>query len=133
MRVPALRRPMRPMRAERLLGLALAGLLAGGACRADVDWPINGGAYNIRYSPLTQVNRDNVARLGVAWTYDSHDSFKDSEMQSNPIIVGGMLYATTPTMQVVALDAATGRELWKFDPSGGTGIRRRFRQRGVTV
>ena len=101
--------------------------------QADVDWPINGGAYNIRYSPLTQVNRENVAQLTVAWTYDSHDSFKDSEMQSNPIIVEGLLYATTPTMQVVALNAATGREIWKFDPSGGAGVQRRFRQRGVTV
>ena len=110
-------------------------LMAGGmpGARADVDWPVNGGPYNIRYSPLTQVTRDNVAHLSVAWTYDSHDAFKDSEMQSNPIVVDGMLYATTPTMHVVALDAATGREIWKFDPSGGAALTRRFRQRGVTV
>jgi quinoprotein glucose dehydrogenase len=100
---------------------------------ADVDWPVNGGPYNIRYSTLTQVDRANVGKLTVAWTYDSHDAFKDSEMQSNPIVVEGMLYATTPTMQVIALDAATGREIWKFDPSGGSTLRRRFRQRGVTV
>jgi len=100
---------------------------------ADADWPVNGGPYNIRYSTLTQVNTDNVAQLQVAWSYDSHDSFKDSEMQSNPIVVDGMLYATTPTMHVIALDAATGREIWKFDPSGGAGLQRRFRQRGVTV
>ena len=48
------------------------------------DWPINGGIDNIRYSPLTQINRDNVSKLQVAWTYDSHDAFKGSEMQSNP-------------------------------------------------
>ena len=42
----------------------------------DVGWPINGGVDNIRYSPLTQINRDNVAPLQVAWTYDSHDAFK---------------------------------------------------------
>ncbi len=99
----------------------------------DVDWAVNGGPYNIRYSTLTQVNRENVGRLRVAWTYDSHDSFKGSEMQSNPIVVDGMLYATTPTLQVVALDASTGREIWKFDPSGGSTLQRRFRQRGVTV
>ena len=98
------------MKQSMLIAWAL--LNAGGISivRADVDWPINGGAYNVRYSPLTQVNRENVAQLTVAWTYDSHDSFKDSEMQSNPIVVEGMLYATTPTMQVVALNAATGRE-----------------------
>ena len=118
------------------LPLILTGLLLvflEHAARADVDWPVNGGPYNIRYSTLNQVDRANVGQLTVAWTYDSHDAFKESEMQSNPIVVDGMLYATTPTMHVVALDAATGRELWKFDPSGGTGVQRRFRQRGVTV
>ena len=40
-------------------------------------------------------------------------------MQSNPVVVDGVLYATTPTMKVVALNAATGQEIWKFDPSGG--------------
>ena len=59
--------------------------------------------------------------------------FKGSEMQSNPVVVGGMLYVTTPTLHVVAIDAATGRERWKFDPSGGAGPRTRFRHRGVTV
>ena len=68
---------------------------------------------------LTQINATNVSRLQVAWTYDSHDAFKGSEMQSNPIVVDGVLYATTPTLKVVAVDAATGAEIWKFDPSGG--------------
>ena len=56
--------------------------------------------------PLTQINRDNVAKLQVAWTYDSHDAFNGSEMQSNPIVVDGVLYATTPTLKVVAVNAA---------------------------
>jgi len=86
-------------------------LLAAACARAgDVEWSVNGGPYNIRYSPLAQVNRENVGRLQLAWTYDSHDSFKGSEMQSNPIVVDKVLYATTPTMQVVALNAETGRE-----------------------
>jgi quinoprotein glucose dehydrogenase len=100
---------------------------------ADTEWPVNGGPYNIRYSPLTQINRENVNRLQVAWSYDAHDSFKDSEMQSNPIVVDGLLYATTPKMRVIALDAASGTEVWSFDPSNGAGIQRRFRHRGVTV
>src|SRR5437899_221280 len=99
----------------------------------DVDWPINGGPGNSRYSSLAEINRSNVRRLEVAWTYDSGDAFKGSEMQSNPIVVGGVLYATTPTLQVVALAADTGRELWTFDPGGGAGPRTRFRHRGVTV
>ena len=99
----------------------------------DVDWPTNGGIDNIRYSPLTQINRDNVSRLRVAWTFDSHDAFKGSEMQSNPIVVDGVLYATTPTLKVIAIDAADGHEIWKFDPGNGATGTARFRHRGVTV
>src|ERR687885_267291 len=110
---------------------AVAGIFA--QSRSNVDWPVNGGVDNIRYSPLTQITRDNVAKLQVAWSYDSHDAFKGSEMQSNPIVVDGVLYATTPTLKVVAVDAASGREIWKFDPSGGAPAGSRFRHRGVTV
>ena len=111
-----------------LLLFSLAALHA-----ADLDWPVNGGPYNIRYSPLTRITPANVKQLHLAWTYDSHDSFPDSEMQSNPIVVDGMLFATTPTLRVVALDAATGREIWTFDPAGASAPRRRYRHRGVTV
>ena len=100
---------------------------------ADTEWPVNGGPDNIRYSPLTQITRENVQRLRVAWTYDAHDAFKDSEMQSNPIIVDGVLYATTPKLRVVALNAETGQEIWAFDPANGAPPQRRYRHRGVTV
>lgn len=111
-----------------LCSLATVALRAG-----DAEWPVNGGVNNIRYSPLTQINRANVGQLKMAWTYDAQDAFKDSEMQSNPIIVDGLLYATTPKLRVVALDAANGREVWTFDPSGGAAPQRRYRHRGVTV
>ena len=100
---------------------------------ADVEWPANGGLDNIRYSPLKQITRENVGQLKVAWTYDAHDEFKDSEMQSNPIVVDGILYATTPKMRVVAVNAETGGEVWNFDPAGGAAPQRRYRHRGVTV
>jgi quinoprotein glucose dehydrogenase len=100
---------------------------------ADREWPVNGGPYNIRYSELAQITPANVAGLRQAWSYDSHDAFKDSEMQSNPIVVEGTLYATTPSLHVVALDAATGRELWNFNPSPGAAPTRHYRQRGVTI
>ena len=54
-------------------------------------------------------------------------------MQSNPVVVDGVLYVTTPTLKVVAVNAATGAEIWKFDPSGGAAPGARFRHRGVTV
>ena len=88
------------------------------AQRRSVDWPVyGGGTDNVRYSTLRQITPDNVARLRVAWTYESHDEFPGSEMQSNPIVIDGVLYATTPKLRVVALDATTGRELWSFDPN----------------
>ena len=103
------------------------------AAAADVDWPVNGGPYNIRYTTLSQITPANVSRLQVAWTYDAHDAFKDSEMQSNPIVVDGILYATTPKMRVVAVNAETGREVWSFNPNQAGDAQRRFRHRGVTL
>ncbi len=100
---------------------------------ADTPWPVNGGPDNIRYSKLKQITPGNVGQLRVAWTWDAHEAFKDSEMQSNPIVVDGVMYVTTPKMHAVALDARTGKEIWKFDLSNGDKIQRRFRHRGVTV
>ena len=78
------------------------------------DWPAYGGdSQGTRYSPLKQINRSNVERLQVAWTYDTADGPGDPETQ--PIEIDGVLYGVTPTHKVVALDAATGRILWRFD------------------
>src|SRR5579862_3548924 len=83
------------------------------------DWNIYGGSpENIRYSALDQINRGNVGKLAVAWTFDTGDAFADSEMQCNPIVVNGTLYATTPKIRAIALDAATGKLRWSFDPNG---------------
>jgi quinoprotein glucose dehydrogenase len=90
-----------------------------------------GGPENIRYSELKQINRDNVSRLQVAWTFDTGDAFPGSEMQCNPIVVDGALYATTPKLRVIALDAASGKLLWSFDPSQGRKIVGKFRNRGL--
>ena len=118
---------------ETVPKLILCLLAAFSLSAADTEWPVNGGEHNIRYSPLTQITRANVSRLQVAWTYNAHDEFKDSEMQSNPIVVDGVLYATTPKLRVVAVNAATGTEIWSFDPAGGAAPQRRYRHRGVTV
>src|SRR4029078_6708744 len=72
-------------------------------------------------------------RLKVAWTYESHDEFKGSEMQANPIVVDGGMFVATPKLRVVALDATTGKELWSFDANGGRPPASRFRHRGVVV
>ncbi|MDE0263143.1 MAG: pyrroloquinoline quinone-dependent dehydrogenase [Bryobacterales bacterium] len=81
-------------------------------------WEIYGGGNDqIRYSRLDQINRDNVGQLQVAWTYDTGDDFNRSEMQCNPIVVDGLLYATSPRMRIFALDAASGEERWSFEPT----------------
>lgn len=96
------------------------------------EWKVYaGGPEGIRYSALNQINRENVKQLQVAWTFDTGDSFPDSEMQCNPIIVDGVLYATTPKLRVIALDAATGQLRWKFDPNEGRKAGK-SRNRGVT-
>ncbi|MBU6367456.1 MAG: PQQ-binding-like beta-propeller repeat protein [Gemmatimonadetes bacterium] len=99
-----------------------------------VNWPVYGGDDgHTHYTRLAQLSPANVHRLRVAWTYDTRDAFPGSEMQANPVVVDGVLYATTPKMQVFALDAATGRERWRFDPNNGAAPTARIRHRGVVV
>jgi quinoprotein glucose dehydrogenase len=100
----------------------------------NADWPVYGGnADNSHYSTLNQITPANVTKLQVAWTYQTHDESPGSEMQANPIVVAGVLYAETPKLRVFALDAATGRELWKFDPAQGQAGLTRVRHRGLVV
>src|SRR5690348_493343 len=99
-----------------------------------VDWPVYGGSDDhTHYSTLDQITPANVNRLTVAWTYDTHDAFAGSEMQNNPIVIDGVLYGTSPKLRVFALDAATGKELWSFDPTHGAAPASRIRHRGVVV
>lgn len=67
-------------------------------------------------SPLADITRDNVARLEVAWSYDSGDASAATQIQFNPLVVKGVLYGTSPSLRLFALDAATGEELWSFEP-----------------
>ena len=91
------------------------------------DWPVYGGSpQDMRYSPLTQINRNSVAQLKVAWSYDSGES---GGLQTSPLMVDGVVYAYTPTQKVIALDAATGKLLWKFD----SGIEARQPDRGLAT
>ncbi len=72
-----------------------------------------GGSENQRYSALDQINRQNVRNLQVAWAFDTGES---GGLQTTPLIVEGVLYGVSPSQKVFALDAASGRQLWKFDP-----------------
>lgn len=76
------------------------------------DWPSYGRDYsNQRFSPLQQINRDNVAQLAPRWTY--HSGVK-ATFQATPIVVDGIMYLSLPFNHVVALDARTGKELWRY-------------------
>jgi quinoprotein glucose dehydrogenase len=96
-------------------------------------WSTYGGdPGGTHYSALKQIDKKNVAQLQMAWTYDSHDAFPGSEIECSPIVVNGVLYATTPKLRVVALDAATGAEKWSFDPNQGHKAVTKMRNRGLT-
>ena len=82
----------------------------------DRDWPVyKADSASSSYSPLDQVNRSNVSRLEVAWTFRSGDE-ELYTIECNPIVVNGIMYLTSPMVRVFALDAATGDVLWRFDP-----------------
>jgi quinoprotein glucose dehydrogenase len=109
--------------AAAALGLSIS-LPHGFAIHGDVstsssdqtrqDWPVyNGGQDQDHYSALSQINRSNVKNLVIAWKYDSGEQ---GGLETNPVIVGRVLYAYTPSHKVIALDAASGKLIWKFDP-----------------
>ena len=129
---------MKTLKIGIAFGLALMAALFAFSSQAQVKkkytgWPqFGGGEENIHYSTLSQITRDNVHQLQIAWQFDSGDEYNGSEMQCNPIVVDGVLYATTPKLRVVALDAATGKLIWSFDPNEGKRVTGKMRNRGVT-
>jgi len=89
----------------------------------NTDWPNYGNdPGGMRYSPLAQINRDNVSKLRVAWIFhtgDVSDGSRDrkrSGFEATPILVDGTLYFTTPFNRVIALDPETGAQRWAYDP-----------------
>jgi glucose dehydrogenase len=91
-----------------------------------VNWSTIGGTPgNSHYSNLTQINRSNVSKLQVAWEFDTGES---GGLETTPVVVEGILYAFTPSQKVIALDATTGKLLWKFN----SGIKGTGPDRGIT-
>ncbi len=87
------------------------------------DWPVYlGDKLSSHYSTLDQINTSNVHRLKVAWMYHTGDAdtLTHSQIQCNPIVIDGVLYATSPRLKLFALDAATGNQKWTFDPFADT-------------
>ena len=97
------------------------------AAPPERSWTVYGGNPEMTlYSPLKQINRSNVTKLKVAWTFDAEEGGGYPETQ--PLMVKGVLYGITPRHKIIALDAVTGKPIWKFD----SGVEARGPNRGVT-
>ncbi len=110
----------------KLLGLlvvfAQAVFAASGLVSDSGDWPSyghdDGGQ---RFSPLTQINRDNVSHLKTAWTFRTGDAYqpehgRGTAFEATPLYIGGVLYLSTPLGRAFALDPVKGTQLWVYDP-----------------
>ena len=110
--------PWRATRRRAWLLIAFAIGLAGCAPDApDVNWPAYlGDEARTHYSPLTDIDPSNVASLEVAWRYDAGELAPGiSVMDTSPLVVDGVLYGLSPTLDAFALNAATGEELWRHE------------------
>ena len=106
-----------------------------------IDWPApSGDAGAMRFSRATSITRKNVASLRIAWRWQTNEkngppvaggqAARPGQFQASPIVIGDTMWTSTPYAAVAALDARTGRELWRFDPeiwrvgqpSNGTGL-----------
>jgi quinate dehydrogenase (quinone) len=88
-----------------------------GPAKPHTTWSdYGGGADSAQYSALTQINRANVNTLQVAWTYPTGDT---NNYLFNPVVVGGLIYVLAKNNSIVALDAATGREIWVHENPKG--------------
>ena len=97
------RHPLTPVSHERLLKGTDGGQ----------DWLMYGGNYQSwRYSPLQDVNRQNVSRLRVAWSFAT--GVRGKKFETSPLVIDSLLYLTTADNQLVALDAATGELVWSY-------------------
>ena len=114
--------------------LAIIALLAGSCTSDSSEQPFPGNTNwdtylgdpgRSHYSALTQINRGNAAQLELAWRYDSGELREgNSSMYTSPLIIDGILYGLSPKLTAFALNAATGEELWRYDP-GGNGAAQR--------
>jgi quinoprotein glucose dehydrogenase len=104
------------------LPAATAEMVDPSPLKAGADWPAYGGSTAARrYSPLDQINRDNVGKLARTWTFHTGDLPSEAAKgtygaENTPLKIGDMLYVCTPKDQVIALNAKSGQERWRFDP-----------------
>lgn len=104
-----------------LLFLSVSLMLACGPQQPTyLSWTkTGGGSENLKYSALQQIDTTNYAKLSVAWVYhtENNDSTKFGPMECNPIVVNGVMYGVSPKLKLFAVNAATGKEIWTFNPA----------------
>jgi hypothetical protein len=106
-----------------IIFLAGCGEIQNPKLETGKNWPVYlGGKNNSHHSPLIQITRENVQELAMAWEYHTGDADEkgNTQIQCNPIIIDGIMYATSPKLKLLAIDAASGKELWRFDPEVAT-------------
>ena len=109
---------------------ALTAVVSMSAPAQRHDWPVYlGDKATTHYSTLDQINKQNVSRLREVWRYDTGEV---GEFQSNGLVIDGLLYTATTRRKVLALNAATGKHIWTFDPAELRPGNQGRRQRGVT-
>jgi quinohemoprotein ethanol dehydrogenase len=127
---------MKPQSALSTAGLYIAGLAAIAGCKASptmatkagdvtearvaneaaagANWLLNGRTFDeAHFSPLTQISDKNVKELGLAWYLDIAGAMG---VVAEPVVVDGVIYVSAPQSRVYAVDAASGKQIWKFDP-----------------
>lgn len=108
-----------------LLHLLLLASAASAALAQTSEWPAYGhDPGGARYSPLTQITAQNVTSLRRAWTYHTGDT---GNFETTPIVAGHVMYFSTQSQKIVAVEPESGKEIWKFDPKS-----RARELRGVT-
>jgi quinoprotein glucose dehydrogenase len=97
---------------------ALAAMSEPSLQNVGADWPAWGGTYSARrFSPLARINRDNVGQLERVWTFRTGDTPEAKwGAETTPLKVGDTVYLCTGMSKLIALDARTGRERWRYDP-----------------
>jgi quinoprotein glucose dehydrogenase len=87
------------------------------------NWQVYGGnKESNHYSSLTQIDTGNVSQLQVAWTYHTGDADSMTQIQVNPIIVDSIMYGVSPKLKLFALNAATGKEIWVYNPVNDSSV-----------
>src|SRR5687768_3383012 len=117
---------------QQLLFSALLWTISFSAESQNVDWSNPGNDKGgQRYSTLDQINRENVGQLKVAWTYHTKDSGEGTTIECTPLVIEGVAYVTTVKTRIAALNAATGGQVWSFDPYEGDTVKRMRASGGV--